>query len=445
MMADQALFLDEVARFGDPWHGLYRGGVLELPNAATRPMNVAPDSGDCFEIRVPGTPAVTTDSADAAAGMTWLDYGLIAGRRHVLYQTVLGDLSWVYVASDKSTWKATVAWSGLNAGTLTLRPLFGSAPVQTLSLSMSPAISYQAAIAGVGRVMDIRQDGAAVVFAHLVNTEGTPYTEWNIRASSRLDIAGIPPAASAGLTLIHEIDHPTLSGVASSDVRNYSETFKQHWVYYEGDVLVDEGDEEFSLTWHQPDGSDMVWPAPPKGSWSGPAAISFYENRQDWTRTDLVGYFFAGDGALTEVKIKQRSVNNFGYSGPFAILPYPILELPEGWSYFGTTNDAQSLLLGNSESADVRQRYVVNPGRVFSQDQTIGNRSAWYWRYANRMYGLTETLLDDATIKFHPPMSPVGAVIGAPITGVEKPFASFQPITGQRIFSPSGTGIVCWV
>ena len=41
---------DEVLRFGDPWHGLYRNGVIELPNATTRAPGSSPSSGSSFAI-----------------------------------------------------------------------------------------------------------------------------------------------------------------------------------------------------------------------------------------------------------------------------------------------------------------------------------------------------------------------------------------------------------
>lgn len=110
--------LDEVLYFGDPWHGLYRGAVVELPNSTTRALpGDAPTDGSSFAIKIPGQPAVTTSTADAAAGMTWLNYGLINGKNHCLYGRAMGEAAWILIDADNVPWRAVLSGSG---GTMTI-------------------------------------------------------------------------------------------------------------------------------------------------------------------------------------------------------------------------------------------------------------------------------------------------------------------------------------
>ena len=110
---------DKIERFGDPWHGLYRGGVLELPNLTTRAMG-GPDNGENYKIAIPGQAAVTTDPADAALGMTWLNYGVITGEAKSLYGNSLDNTNaWIWIDDAGVPWLATASKS-LAAMTLTV-------------------------------------------------------------------------------------------------------------------------------------------------------------------------------------------------------------------------------------------------------------------------------------------------------------------------------------
>lgn len=141
-MIDGANFdQDEVERFGDPWHGLFRGGVLELPNGTTRAMVAAPGRGDSYKIAIPGQPAVTTSTADAAAGMTWLNYGVMTGENRALYGVDLGALRWIYIDADNTPWLADInVYSGNLTVTLKNFGEIGGPPVSYVSSSV--AIDY---------------------------------------------------------------------------------------------------------------------------------------------------------------------------------------------------------------------------------------------------------------------------------------------------------------
>lgn len=104
--------------FGDPWHGLYRGGVLELPNATTRTMlGTEPTGGSNRKVAIPGIAAPTTSPTETALGMTWNNYAVITGDLNRLYGKNLGDNAWLYVDDSLVPWLASWTFS---AGTLTV-------------------------------------------------------------------------------------------------------------------------------------------------------------------------------------------------------------------------------------------------------------------------------------------------------------------------------------
>lgn len=113
MAAGESFDLDTIERFGDPWHGLLRGGVIELPNSTTRaPLGTLPNDGSSHTIMIPGAAAVTTSGADTTAGMTWLNYAMMTGNNHCLYCLPLGNLSWIYIDADDLPWCAELSGSG---------------------------------------------------------------------------------------------------------------------------------------------------------------------------------------------------------------------------------------------------------------------------------------------------------------------------------------------
>jgi hypothetical protein len=131
---------DEVLRFGDPWHGLWRNGVIELPNATTRERPGSPHNGSSRIVMIPGQPAVTTPEADAAQGMTWLNYGVIS-EDDILYgrslEASILRLGWVFIDADNLPWRAVITGStGLLTVTIHRLGLFDS-PEETYSSSVS--------------------------------------------------------------------------------------------------------------------------------------------------------------------------------------------------------------------------------------------------------------------------------------------------------------------
>ena len=201
---------DEVVRFGDPWHGLVRNGVIELPNSTTRTPIVVPDGGDCFKVEIPGQAAVTTDAADTAAGMTWLNYALIAGDNHCLYEKQLGNDRWIYVYGSGDCWLAQLSLNiGTGAGSVSFRR-FGVMPetgavVQTATFSLTGPFSGDEF-----KIDDINDTGSGVLVV-----VSTPVDEWayptsavktfgcrNIGGGFEITISGVPPSATVTATQI---------------------------------------------------------------------------------------------------------------------------------------------------------------------------------------------------------------------------------------------------
>jgi hypothetical protein len=205
--------LNEIERFGDPWHGLVKGGVIELPIAGTRALpGTIPVGGDCFKVQVPGQPAVTTSAEDAAQGMEWTNYGLLYGSQHILYGIALNELSWLYIAPDNSVWRVQYA-NGSGALTFTRFGLLGEDPAdvaQTISLSGVDTGYFT-------RCLDLTATGNKALIGLAV--ESVYYTPSRAAANILggvflIEISGTPPAASATFATL--ADETACRGTASN-------------------------------------------------------------------------------------------------------------------------------------------------------------------------------------------------------------------------------------
>lgn len=423
-MAGEFLQLNEVVHFGDPWHGLYRNGFIELPNAALRAPIEGPVSGDCFDVHVPGVLPAITDAGDVAAGRSWLPYGLISGRNHVLYGTELGSMSWIYVAPDSSTWYASGTWLGLNELSLSLAPVFGGAPSQTIVINCSPALSIEIATIGYGRVMDIKQDGSQVAFGHQPASMLETSQDWNLRAASVLTISGTPGGATASLTLLYEINSPTLGGVITTDTRVTIEMQKRQW--------REIGAWPYVYIYEERPSSAAAWPPPSGYEYSGEFWISSQMRSGKYFRSDIIGYVFDPSGTLTTVRFEQDFTDDgVGWLSPFN----------EGKYYVGTATNRQWVAVGAVESTKEVQVYV-NDGPPTSE-QTVGTNAAEYVRYSNRLYGLS--VYASGASNFHAPVSPVEQSAVAPVIAPGIPYATFHPVTHAVSFHAKTAGVICWV
>lgn len=224
--------LSRVRICGDCDHGLWHAdtdtittpGAVEIPIRGVAPAQTREyesDQGDSIAVRVPGTPAVVRSpeelAADAAAGRTWLDYGILAGGARRLYGHELGERAWIYCAPDGSRWVARI---GLGSPTQLTLQRFGeipgspadAGPVQAavIAFSVMPSLTtppwpdYEYNV-----IDDVRSDGSEAIVS-----VGYHYSQSNTFGSGaiasyglrwpygvyRVAIAGTPPAAVVTVT-----------------------------------------------------------------------------------------------------------------------------------------------------------------------------------------------------------------------------------------------------
>jgi len=447
-MSDQAAFLDEITQFGDPWHGLFRNGVLELPNATTRTISPTPTSGDCFDVVVPGTPAATTSSADAAAGMTWLDYGLISGAQHRFYATALGPLKWIYVAPDGVAWIASLTWSGLNTANITLVPPFGITPSQSLSVTCAPTLGAVASVAAPGVVMDISQNGRAVAF--LLKRASPSDAAHDPQAIMLLEITGNVPSASATLTLRVERNRSGYDGVTITDDRmtTYTET---RWEY--DTSTTPPGERSFTVTWSQPAVDAMVspyWP-PPASPWViGTAYLTEKRTSGTWHRYFVTGHVFQAN-VLVEVRDHQRQVfTDYGYTDDLTDKTWSGSIYEDYWLTIGATT-------GTLMPIHYTYSGVGETPPVATLDAGVAAAAYTVHPLSNRLWCMFEVIADillPNPFSFYPPLSPAGQSVGtkipAPYSGgyfpsAHIPFATYHPISEAVVFHAVDNGVVCWV
>lgn len=95
--------------YGNPYHGLVTQGVLTLPNTDTINLDVM--TGPSHEVRVPGQPSVTRNTAqqtsDTANGREWRNYGLIANN-HINGVPFDFANSWLYIDGAGEIWQMRV-------------------------------------------------------------------------------------------------------------------------------------------------------------------------------------------------------------------------------------------------------------------------------------------------------------------------------------------------
>lgn len=142
-----------VPPWGCPWHGLVKGGQLQLPNGTSMayPQPSAEDAGhfgDTALITHPLAEAITRSTeeqaADAAAGYQWRNTAILSGAD--LYGKALGG--WIYIDAAGDCWLVTteLSWAeragGLTTFTLRRFGVLGGAPLE---------YSYSVAVPNMGQ------------------------------------------------------------------------------------------------------------------------------------------------------------------------------------------------------------------------------------------------------------------------------------------------------
>lgn len=192
-------------RYGDPWHGLIKNGVLELPNATTRALaGAVPIGGDCLKVMRPGQAALDQTPTELAAGMEWRNYGLISGYNRVIFGVELNSLSWLYIAPDGSVWRVDY---NNGAGSLAFtrfgdfdHPAAGAVQIATVGTTNT---EYNT------RCLDVTATGDQAIISSEIGTiyqqasRGVPNI---LRGVFLIAITGTPPNASATWTVLADED-----------------------------------------------------------------------------------------------------------------------------------------------------------------------------------------------------------------------------------------------
>lgn len=197
---------------GHPQHGLWRasddkivgaGGVLlNRPGSFPAGNGVQKENaGDCYRVQVPGQPAASTTPAETAAGLTWLNYGLLSGHNRRLYGVDIGANCWLYVAPDKSIWHAKLEiFTGSGRVTFKRFGVFGGAVV-------TQVVNFSTAgfdVGGLDRAIDdIWIDGSKVLVSYHSWVSNDVYNGpcRYFKGCVKLTLGGTPPAATVAATL----------------------------------------------------------------------------------------------------------------------------------------------------------------------------------------------------------------------------------------------------
>jgi len=242
MSQGEAVLLNEVLKFGHPWHGLYSnatgyvtppaGPAFAIPGIAPSGTDFNPP-GFCAKLAKPGVAAATNDANDVAAGRTWLNYALLSGGYQRLYGKNMGGP--IYIASDGSAWHVDVnrnptSTSGVNRLEIILNLTnFGeiSDPAATVVTQATTMVSatFDAGgdIAGAGVlsiIEDINETGSKFLMSVFETVSTTPFPFRRVLGLFEVSITGIPPSATASITKLADFVG------SSSQATSVSQTWK---------------------------------------------------------------------------------------------------------------------------------------------------------------------------------------------------------------------------
>lgn len=223
-----------ITLWGHPWHGLWKAGdnkihvpggpAIDTPGQqpAHGPLALESHIGDAYMVQPPGTPPVTRDPAaaadDAAAGRTWLDYGILSGSRKRLYGVPLhgNDFdsmrAWIYVSQDGRRWlvRAGIANLIVTQYGHFAEDTGAQAVSQTINISLGMIVPYTNQHLFALEDVVPAGDRALLVFASLESFPGEDarrlYQVWEIALS------GVPPMMSATVTEHYRLDMSAENG-----------------------------------------------------------------------------------------------------------------------------------------------------------------------------------------------------------------------------------------
>lgn len=466
-MAGEHVFLDEIVKAGDPWHGLYRASdnKIHTPHGVDVPLRgEAPEmEGSCYKVAIPGTPGATNTADDIAAGRTWLNYAIVAGYNNRLYgKPMFGP---VYIDDGNKPWRVVaspwVTWSGLT-GTLHLElaflPLFGGTVQQTITKTLSFTVLAAESPVVQTRLEDVAENCRRFLISHVGFSSASSYARRGM-VLGEVVLNGVPPAVTATFTKV--ADEAGIYGDSfSSSISTQASGWKdgaQNIVTFGPGQAIDYTGLFDGIAWH----------------------ITF--GTVNASRTRLIGGRYSGNVPQTVISTETRSHSSTGQ----------ILNAPVGYKKW-TQSVQQSLSLtitgggtaiasyslsatgaGTTEdngagtiSVSGSVNYTSSDGRSASNPNWGGSESlipfvGWapspddvYYavRYSNTVYGFAgldviNGLQGNQTTKYL--VSNVGGRIGShagwySVTDLAQApmYASEHPVTGQ--IERSST-LVCWV
>ncbi len=222
--------VDRLVTFGDPWHGLIRGGALNLPGGKTMAIpGSQPFGGDCYLVNKPGQPSVITTQAEADQGMQWLNYGLMAGRNHCIFGRVLGENRWIYIDNAGTPWLVTLTFNvSVATGAVTFKR-FGVFPDPGFGIEQTFNFAMAGPFGGSQwQIDDINSTGAGILVVTHEPNDFWPSTSGMVTPGYRdvggafeLSISGIPPAAIVSATQLANVSQAAGSPI---DTRQISST-----------------------------------------------------------------------------------------------------------------------------------------------------------------------------------------------------------------------------
>ena len=493
-MSGESFFLDEVVKFGDPWHGLWRAATNQVTPPAGPAFTcpgVPPNGslyqpyGASYKLAKPGVAATSNDAADNAAGRTWLNYAIMSGSTMRLYGRDLGGP--IYIAPDGTPWKVDTvknyAFAG-TTGTLTIDVTFHSfgdfdeaaAPVtQTLATLTATCATPTPYTPDIYRTKidfeDVSSDGAK----SLIALYDAGYTR-GVLGIFELSISGTPPAATATLTKI--TDGTALAAPTS--------VIDQHWKIASATGAYP----SHTITYISVAGN--LWP---DGMLAG--TRSFCESQNDSRTIEyLIGARYSG--ATTEV-ITMHCRELYTGTGDISAVPVP---LPDLYQYTVSSSSQVQItceLKANGAAIDTRSMtisatasgvFTTPGGAVFpvtsSTTYSLGGGSTTVtgaeqmivgtsygslthygvlgpnannntygdslgWRYSNKVYGMYSQepkVWGDSSARqtlFHKSMGVIGSdasTISAASFAAGPIYGTEHPVTGQVV---RDTTPVCWI
>lgn len=504
--------LDEIDKMGDPWHGVWDGvsnNITTIPGPVVACQGAAPHGGfpprrhgDCYSISVPGTPAATSDAADATAGRTWLNYGLIVGERHRLYGEELGNKSWIYAASDGTRWLAefTTLTADVDAGTaditlvLTEFGIFGAtaAPVTqtfalgTVALTLNAAtpndffdfaVSHSASF----EIEDIWTDGSKVLIAPQISciAVNSPRVDARVLFTVlQAELSGTPPSASLSLTTV------LTQAQIGPAVTNSSSYTRLHilWVLENAKVpdwtIYTASDANASHDW-----TATLAASPPYGAYFTEDAATAYSCT--YAQQVVIGVRYTAAGALSVIRREESHAHTYAATivpddtGDYAAsdtdvgtgkisitvdgteiqaIPFNHSHASSGSYLTGTGTQSYTIGSQTFNSSGAAGTFTLNPnvGEFYQEKKPGGinsyaytNSTAigfWPLKYTNTVFGMVseDVHLSPQELRFYSVFGRVGSGTGEIVwtTGALPVFCSEHPVDGTLI---RGTTPVAYV